>query len=67
MTRSELEFALRKAGANGELIDRVRRLLNECDLGRFADGSGAVDAERILADAQACLRELEKLAGRRRR
>jgi hypothetical protein len=67
MTQAELESALRKAGADGELIDRVRRLLNECDLGRFAGGSDAVDAERLLSDAQTCLRGLEKLPGRRRR
>jgi len=67
MTQAELESALRKAGADGELIDRVRRLLKECDLGRFAGGSDAVDAERLLADAQACLRGLERLSGRKRR
>ncbi len=67
MTAGELASALRSAGASDELIERVRRLLSECDLGRFAGGTDAVEAERLVEEAQQCLRGLERLPAKRRR
>ena len=67
MTLPELSGVLRSAGAGAELTERVTRLLSECDLGRFAAGTGSVESERLVAEAEACLRELERLSARRRR
>lgn len=67
MTISELTGLLGTAGADDETIERVRRLLSECDLGRFAAGVERVEGDRLLSEAEACLRRLERLSARRRR
>ncbi len=59
MTAGELGSALASVGAGPELIERTRRLMSECDLGRFA---GSADAA-----AEDCLRELAKISTKRRR
>jgi len=66
MTQGELEAALGGV-APDELIARVRRLLGDCDLGRFAGGGDAVEGARLLDEAQACLNALEKTYVKRRR
>jgi hypothetical protein len=67
MTLPELSELLGSAGASVETIDRVRRLLSECDLGRFAGSEGLVESERLLSEAEQCLRDLERLSAKRRR
>ncbi|MBD3367733.1 MAG: hypothetical protein GF405_06120 [Candidatus Eisenbacteria bacterium] len=67
MTMRELESALRRAGVSDDVTDCVRRLLSECDLGRFAAGSESVDARRLLTDAERCLALIERQSSRRRR
>jgi hypothetical protein len=67
MTLAEISELLRSAGAADATVDRVRRLLSECDLGRFAGSEGTVESERLLSEADACLKELERLSAKRRR
>jgi hypothetical protein len=67
MTMPELTGLLRSAGADEETIERVRRLLSECDLGRFAAGVDRVEGDRLLTEASECLKRLERLSARRRR
>jgi hypothetical protein len=67
MTMPELTGVLQSAGADEETVERVRRLLAECDLGRFAGGADRVEGDRILSEAEDCLRRLERLSARRRR
>lgn len=67
MTMPELMGVLDSAGADGELVERVRRLLAECDLGRFAGSLDRVEGDRLLSEAEECLNRLEKLSARRRR
>ncbi len=67
MTMRDLEGALRREGASDEVIDCVRRLLNECDVGRFAAGAAGVEPGRLLDDAERCLGLIEKQSRRRRR
>jgi len=67
MTLPALADALRERGAPEETVECVRELLGQCDLGRFAGGSGAVEAERIVASAEECLRALERVRARGRR
>ncbi len=67
MTLPELAGLLRSAGADESAIERVRNLLSQCDLGRFAGDFGAVESEGLLREAEECLRELERLSAKRRR
>jgi hypothetical protein len=67
MTLPELTALLRSSGASGSTIGRVERLLGDCDLGRFAGDAGTVEGERLIAEAAACLRELERISTKRRR
>jgi hypothetical protein len=67
MTLPELTGLLRSAGAGDSTVERVRRLLSECDLGRFAGDSGEVESARLLSEAETCLKELERLSAKRRR
>jgi hypothetical protein len=67
MTSTELAAALRSAGAGDELIERIRRLLGECDLGRFAGEADGVEGDRLVSEAEWCMRELERASSRRRR
>ena len=66
MTLPELADLLRSAGAPSATIERVKRLLSECDLGRFAGGEGSVESERLIGEAGECLKELERLSAKRR-
>jgi hypothetical protein len=66
MTLPDLEAALRRAGADDELVARVRALLERCDLGRFA-GSAAQADDDLLDEAETCLRGVERLRARRAR
>jgi hypothetical protein len=67
MTLPELAGLLRSAGADESTIERVKSLLSQCDLGRFAGDSGTVESEQLLGEAEDCLRELERLSAKRRR
>ncbi|MFH1502627.1 MAG: BatD family protein [Candidatus Eisenbacteria bacterium] len=67
MTLTEIEGVIRTDGAEEELVTRVGELLRACDLGRFAAGEGSVEAERLIGEADACLRALERVSARRRR
>lgn len=67
MTMPDLARMLRSAGGDEEIVERVRRLLSECDLGRFAGDVDRVGGDRLLSEADACLRRLERLSARRRR
>jgi hypothetical protein len=67
MTMPEIAGVLESAGADHALVERVRRLLAECDLGRFAGEIDRVEGDRLMAEAEECLRRLEKLSARRRR
>jgi len=67
MTLPELADLLRSAGAEDSTVERVRKLLSECDLGRFAGDSGDVESARLLEEAEACLKALERLSAKRRR
>jgi len=67
MTEPELMRVLGSAGADAETVERVRRLLSECDLGRFAGGVDRVEGDRLLSEAEECLKRLERLSARRRR
>jgi len=67
MTLPELSELLRGAGAANATVERVRRLLGDCDLGRFAGDAGDVESERLVSEAEACLKELERLSAKRRR
>jgi len=66
MTMRDLESALRKAGAGDEVTECVKRLLSECDLGRFAAGTASVDSSSLVDDAERCLTLIEKRSRRRR-
>ena len=67
MTMPDLAGVLKTAGADEETVGRVRRLLSECDLGRFAGGVDRVEGDRLLTEAAECLKRLERLSARRRR
>jgi hypothetical protein len=67
MTMSDLESALRAKGGDDELVDSVKRLLSECDVGRFAAGAGSVDRGRLFDDAERCLALIERRSARRSR
>jgi hypothetical protein len=67
MTLPDLADLLRSSGAPDTTVERVRRLLSECDLGRFAGEEGTVESERLLGQAEECLKELERLSAKRRR
>jgi len=67
MTLPEIEAELRAAGADDALVDRVRALLANCDLGRFAGGADTVDGATLLGEAEACLTAVGKLSRKRRR
>ncbi len=67
MTMAELAGVLKSAGGDEEIVERVRRLLSECDLGRFAGDVDRVGDDRLLSDAGECLRRLGKLSARGRR
>ncbi|HYW68959.1 MAG TPA: hypothetical protein VE960_05085, partial [bacterium] len=67
MTLPELADLLRSAGAEDSTVERVRKLLSECDLGRFAGDSGDVESARLLEEAEVCLKALERLSAKRRR
>ncbi len=67
MTTAEMESVLRGGGADDGLVERVRSILSACDLGRFAAFEDGVESERLLAEADECLRSLERLSARRRR
>jgi hypothetical protein len=67
MTLAELAATLRAAGAGDDLIERVRDVISECDLGRFAGDIGTVEAERLVSQAETCVREIESLSAKRRR
>jgi hypothetical protein len=67
MTMQELLGVLGTAGASDETVERVRRLLAECDLGRFAGGVDRVEGDRLMTEAEVCLKRIEKLSSRRRR
>jgi len=64
MTSRELESVLRENGADDQLVARVRELLTTCDLGRFAAGADRVEAERILGQAEDCMKALGRLTAR---
>ncbi len=67
MTTAEIESVLRDGGADDALVEQVRGILSSCDLGRFAAGEDAVESERLVAEADECLRSMERLSARRRR
>ncbi len=67
MTLPELAGLLRSAGASESTIERVKNLLSQCDLGRFAGDFGTVENEGLLREAEECLRELERLSAKKRR
>jgi hypothetical protein len=67
MTLPEIAELLRSAGAADATIERVRTLLSQCDMGRFAGSEGSVESERLLKEAEECLKELERLSAKRRR
>jgi hypothetical protein len=67
MTMAELEETMRSGGADPELVARVRNLLGECDLGRFAGSVESVDGESLMKEAEACLAALARLSAKRRR
>ena len=67
MTIREIEATLERAGGDPGFTARVRDLLSACDFGRFAASEGSVEGEKLLEEAEACLRALEKLSARRRR
>ena len=54
-------------GADESVIERVKSLLSQCDLGRFAGDVGTVESEQLIGEAEACLAELERLSAKRRR
>lgn len=67
MTMAEIDSTLARAGADQDLRAGVRDVLSACDFGRFAATEGSVESERLLAEAETCLRSLERLSARRRR
>ena len=67
MTLHELGSVLAAAGASEQTVERIRDLLSQCDLGRFAGDVGAVEGERLISEAEACVAELERLSAKRRR
>ncbi len=61
ISSSEALAALRSAGADEALLQRVSEVLRDCDYGRFA-GGGRERFDRMLAEAQAiidCIRTLD--------
>ena len=67
MTLPELAGLLLSAGADESVIERVKSLLSQCDLGRFAGDVGTVESEQLIGEAEECLKELERLSAKRRR
>jgi hypothetical protein len=67
MMLPDLETAVKAAGADDALVARVRDVLTRCDVGRFAGGAPTVEGERLLDDAEACLRAIAKLPSKGRR
>lgn len=67
MTLPDLEAAVRTAGADDALVASIRDVLAQCDLGRFAGGAPAVEGEKLLEDAEACIRRTAKLPSKGRR
>jgi hypothetical protein len=67
MTIKEIESTLERTGADPDTVARVRELLSACDFGRFAAGEEAVQGERLLDEAEACIGSLARLSVRRRR
>jgi hypothetical protein len=67
MTLPDLESAVRAAGADDALVARIREVLSECDLGRFAGGAPSAEGGKLLADAEACIRAIAKLPSKGRR
>ncbi len=65
MTVDELASTLRAAGADEDLVGRVRGVLGVCDAARFAGASGGVESERLVSDARECIRSVEQLTRRR--
>ena len=61
MTLDELGTTLRNAGADDALVGNIRALVTECDLARFAGGAGGVDSRKLTADAEGCIRTVERL------
>jgi hypothetical protein len=67
MTLPELAAALKAAGADDALVAGVTDILTRCDLGRFAGGAPAVEGEKLIEDAEACIRGIAKLPSKGRR
>jgi hypothetical protein len=67
MTLPDLEAAVRAAGADEALVARIRDTLAQCDLGRFAGGAPAAEGEKLIEDAEACIRGIAKLPSKGRR
>ncbi len=65
MTVDDLASTLRSAGADEDLVRRVRGLLDVCDAARFAGAAGAVESDRLVADARECIRSVEQLTRKR--
>ncbi len=67
MRSDQLRAALREAGADAALADRITSLLSDCDLGRFAGARGSLTAAEIIEEADICISGIESLRVRRRR
>ena len=60
--QDELLETLRARGASDELVTRLRRLLERCDMGRFAPGGGSAgERAELLSSGEAIIGELERL------
>jgi hypothetical protein len=61
LTHQDIEALLARRGVNGDLSGRLVRLLDTCDMARYAPAAdGAGDRERLLAEAGEILISLRK-------
>ena len=65
LTTNDLIDVLHQSGLDSSLIDRIRTLLHQIDVGRFAP-VGKGQARTMLADTQQLINDLEKSFGKRR-
>jgi hypothetical protein len=60
--QEELLEALQARGGSEELVTRLRRLLERCDMGRFAPGGGSAgERAELLKSGEELIEELERL------
>lgn len=61
LTQDEIRSLLETRGVNAELIDRLLRLLDHCDMARFAPSAAALeDRQRLLDDAGELITRLRR-------